>query len=71
MTGCEWTRKDGSKIGLHVGKLPGRKRPSVYVSESNEFCARIRPLASCVDQESANMLEKLIESLVEQKKPRL
>ena len=69
--GCEWTMKDGSKIGLHVGKLPGRKKPSVYVSESNEFCARIRPLASCVDQESANMLEKLIESLVEQKKPRL
>ncbi len=69
--GCEWTMKNGSKIGLHVGKLPGRKKPSVYVSESNEFCARIRPLASCVDQESANMLEKLIESLVEQKKPRL
>lgn len=70
MTGCEWTRKDGSKIGLHVGKLPGRKKPSVYVSESNEFCARITPLASCVDEDSAKVLGKLIEALVEQKEPR-
>jgi hypothetical protein len=71
VTGYEWTRKDGSKIGLHVGKLPGRKKPSVYVSESNEFCARITPLASCVDEQSANVLGKMIEAMAEHKEPGL
>ena len=70
MTGCEWTRKDGSKIGLHVGNLPGRKKPSVYVSESNEFCARITPLASCVDEESARIIESFLTALHERKEPR-
>lgn len=70
MTGYEWTRKDGSKIGLHVGKLPGRKKPSVYIAESNEFCARITPLASCVDEASARIIESFLTALNERKEPR-
>ena len=71
MTSFEWTRHDGSKVSISVGKLPGRKKPSVYIAESNEFCARITPLASCVDEQSANVLGKMIEAMAEHKEPGL
>ena len=65
----EWTRNDGSKVSIGVGKLPGRKKPSVYVSESNKFCARITPLASCSDEQSARIIESFLTALHERKEP--
>ena len=70
MTSFEWTRHDGSKVSISVGKLPGRKKPSVYIAESNEFCARIMPLASCVDEESARIIVSFLNALHEKKEPR-
>ncbi len=63
--GDEWHgwRKPDSDTALHIGYMPGKKRPSLYAAQSNEFVARMWPLASFANEEAARFALDMIDRL--------
>lgn len=56
-------RREGHPA-LHIGMLDGRKLPSLYASESNEYVARITPLASFASAHHARIAMDLLDGLI-------
>lgn len=54
--------EDGRGVGIE--RLPGKKRKSINLYETNEYSALITPLAYCLDDEAADVIEKWLGILV-------
>ena len=62
--GYESTQPGGVKVVLSVGELAGRKRPSLYVTISNEYSAMVCPLASFSSEEAADRARDLLDHFI-------
>ena len=63
-----WMMSNGR--GLGVERLPGKKRKSINLYVTNEYVAYIQPLAYCLNDETATLVEEWLALLVKGKERR-
>lgn len=56
--------KADSGPALHIGCLPGRKRPCLYLAVSNEFVAEVEILASFHSEKAARAAQEVLDCFI-------
>ena len=49
---------------LHIGVLPGRKRPCLYLAVTNEFVAEVEVLATFRSEKSAQAAQDILDRFI-------